>query len=148
MKSPSLTLLGASDCTGPNMDIKRPRALSAKSFANLMVCVREAMIERLEISMFSGALDLTTDQWAAVLHSLFPEEFREPPAPKTPTPTPPFTADRVEAYARRDALGESLYHPGDAAGDSERRGLKAAWYNGRGPHATGWGTEQDLDDDM
>ena len=86
------------------------------------VAVRELLIERLEIATLAGSLTLSTEQGAGILHAQFPDDFHEPPAPKTPTATPPRSQARVDAYAARDAAGEGLRHPADATADGPGRG--------------------------
>jgi hypothetical protein len=89
--------------------------------------VREALIDRLEDATSDGRLDLSDCTFAILLYVLFPEDFRDPPAPIRASVAHPSNPIRVVEMEVRVATGKAVRHPADAPGDSDRRGVRPNW---------------------
>lgn len=104
--------------------------------------VREILISRLESATSSGLLDVGLPTYAAILASLFPEDFppTERPMP-SPTATAPATEDRISVYAERNEVGWSIFCDLDLDPvDNDRLSLKGRMRNNGAcsPKILGW----------
>lgn len=117
---------------------------------------RSVLIDRLELAVERGQIDMTDDhdpvdalcvtagEYALLLRLLFPEDYVRPERPvASATDTAPGSADRIAEYQRRAARGEQLYHASDAtAHKAHDRGLAIAQRaNGTGAKVLGWADE-------
>lgn len=132
-----------------------------RSRGRLSQQVLTTMIDRLEVAVAAGRIDLhddateessiaiTTGELALLLQILFPEEWPALAPASRGVSTAPGSAARIADYAARASTGEKLYHPLDACpvrGDVDGRLVAASRLallivqraNGSGPKVEGW----------
>lgn len=115
------------------------------------------VLDRLDAALYERQLDVDCELYGAILMALMPADFEVPDLPDEPTDTPPgpggyppsralgsekgIKSARVRVYIRRCRAAVHLYHPDDAPGDQERKGLKPSWVGQTDPTVAGWQAE-------
>ncbi len=138
----------------------RPRTPATKSKVRLPRRVLDMLLDRVEIAVETGRLELVeqpadvplaagpaldTITYGELLAVLFAEEY-EPAPPGPPTDTAPKSDERIAAYQRRARLGQPVKHAGDATPGLRNdrlaiTGSRSA--NGAGWDVHGWHVEEE-----
>jgi hypothetical protein len=88
--------------------------------ADAVAAFRSTVADRLDAA--ATAIGLEPDELAALPRILLPEEFGERAVGTERAAATPGTLAKVSAMARRAALGQSVFRPGDADGDPDPAG--------------------------